>query len=81
MLSEMCEYIDVIIPRGGIGLVKKVQDKAKVPVIGHLDGICHVYVDEFADKDKAEQIVNNSKLRRTGTVSYTHLTLPTILLV
>ena len=66
MLSEMSQYIDVIIPRGGKGLVKKVQDKAKIPVIGHLDGICHVYVDEFADKDKAEQVVNNSKLRRTG---------------
>ena len=67
MLSEMSHYIDVIIPRGGKGLVKKVQDKAKIPVIGHLDGICHVYVDEFADKDKAEQVVNNSKLRRTGS--------------
>ena len=66
MLSEMSQYIDVIIPRGGKGLVKKVQDKAKIPVIGHLDGICHVYVDEFADKDKAKQVVNNSKLRRTG---------------
>ena len=66
MLSEMSQYIDVIIPWGGKGLVKKVQDKAKIPVIGHLDGICHVYVDEFADKDKAEQVVNNSKLRRTG---------------
>jgi len=66
MLSEMGQYIDVIIPRGGKGLVKKVQDKAKIPVIGHLDGICHVYVDEYADKDKAEQLVNNSKLRRTG---------------
>jgi glutamate-5-semialdehyde dehydrogenase len=66
MLAEMSQYIDVIIPRGGKGLVKKVQDKAKIPVIGHLDGICHVYVDEFADKDKAEQVVNNSKLRRTG---------------
>ena len=66
MLSEMSQYIDVIIPRGGKGLVKKVQDKAKIPVIGHLDGICHVYVDEFADKDKAEQVINNSKLRRTG---------------
>ena len=66
MLSEMSQYIDVIIPRGGKGLVKKVQDKAKIPVIGHLDGICHVYVDEFADKDKAEKVVNNSKLRRTG---------------
>ncbi len=66
MLSEMSQYIDVIIPRGGKGLVKKVQDKAKIPVIGHLDGICHVYVDEYADKEKAEQLVNNSKLRRTG---------------
>jgi glutamate-5-semialdehyde dehydrogenase len=66
MLSEMINYIDVIIPRGGKGLVKKVQDKAKVPVIGHLDGICHVYVDEYADKEKAENVVYNSKLRRTG---------------
>ncbi len=66
MLSEMSNYIDVIIPRGGKGLVKKVQDKAKVPVIGHLDGICHVYVDEYADKEKAENVVYNSKLRRTG---------------
>ena len=66
MLSEMSDYIDVIIPRGGKGLVKKVQDKAKIPVIGHLDGICHVYVDEYADKEKAENVVYNSKLRRTG---------------
>ena len=66
MLSEMSNYIDVIIPRGGKGLVKKVQDKAKIPVIGHLDGICHVYVDEYADKEKAENVVYNSKLRRTG---------------
>ena len=66
MLSEMSKYIDVIIPRGGKGLVKKVQDKAKIPVIGHLDGICHVYVDEYADKEKAENVVYNSKLRRTG---------------
>ena len=65
-LLEMKDYVNVIIPRGGKGLVKKVQDKAKIPVIGHLDGICHVYVDEFADKDKAKQVVNNSKLRRTG---------------
>ena len=66
MLSEMQNYIDVIIPRGGKGLVKKVQEKAKIPVIGHLDGVCHVYVDVDADQNKAEQIIQNSKLRRTG---------------
>ena len=66
MLSDMVDYIDVVIPRGGKGLVKKVQEKARVPVIGHLDGICHLYIDEFADIDKAVAISENSKLRRTG---------------
>ena len=66
MLSDMIDYIDVVIPRGGKGLVKKVQEKARIPVIGHLDGICHVYIDEFADINKAVSISENSKLRRTG---------------
>ena len=66
MLSKMDKYIDVIVPRGGKGLVKKVQDTAKIPVIGHLDGICHLYVDETSDPDVASKIVENAKLRRTG---------------
>ena len=66
MLSKMEKYIDVIVPRGGKGLVKKVQDTAKIPVIGHLDGICHLYVDETSDPDLASKIVENAKLRRTG---------------
>ena len=66
MLSEMMEYIDVVIPRGGKGLVKKVQEKARVPVIGHLDGICHVYVDAESNIETATSVIKNSKLRRTG---------------
>lgn len=58
--------IDVIIPRGGKGLVARVQAEAKVPVLAHLDGINHVYVDASADPDQAEAIVINSKLRRTA---------------
>jgi glutamate-5-semialdehyde dehydrogenase len=58
--------IDVIIPRGGKGLVARVQAEARVPVLAHLDGICHVYVDKDADPAKAEAIAVNAKLRRTG---------------
>ena len=65
MLAEMSDTIDVIIPRGGKGLVKKVQDKAKVPVIGHLEGICHIYVNESANLNTAIQVIHNAKLRRT----------------
>ena len=66
MLAEMTDFIDVIVPRGGKGLVKKVQDTAKIPVIGHLDGICHVYVDKSSKPSEASKIVENAKLRRTG---------------
>ena len=66
MLAEMTNFIDVIVPRGGKGLVKKVQDTAKIPVIGHLDGICHVYVDKSSKPSEASKIVENAKLRRTG---------------
>ncbi len=66
MLSKMSDYIDVIVPRGGKGLVKKVQETAKIPVIGHLDGICHIYVDGTSDPDIASKIVTNAKLRRTS---------------
>jgi glutamate-5-semialdehyde dehydrogenase len=66
MLSGMTEYIDVIVPRGGKSLVARVQQEARVPVIGHLEGNCHVYVDRDADLAMARAIVVNAKLRRTG---------------
>lgn len=66
MLAGMADYIDVVVPRGGKSLVKCVQDEARVPVIGHLDGNCHVYVDAAADLRMATAIALNAKLRRTG---------------
>jgi glutamate-5-semialdehyde dehydrogenase len=66
MLSSMTEYIDVVVPRGGKSLVARVQQEARVPVIGHLEGVCHVYVDRDADLAMARAIVKNAKLRRTG---------------
>ena len=66
MLSAMTDSIDVIVPRGGKSLVKRVQQEARVPVIGHLEGNCHVYVDRAADLNMARAIVKNAKLRRTG---------------
>jgi glutamate-5-semialdehyde dehydrogenase len=66
LLSSMTEYVDVIVPRGGKSLVARVQAEARVPVIGHLEGVCHVYVDRDADLAMARGIVRNAKLRRTG---------------
>jgi glutamate-5-semialdehyde dehydrogenase len=66
LLSSMTDYIDVIVPRGGKSLVARVQQEARVPVIGHLDGNCHVYVDRDADLPMAIAIILNAKLRRTG---------------
>jgi glutamate-5-semialdehyde dehydrogenase len=66
MLSSMREYIDVLVPRGGKRLIARVQADARVPVIGHLEGICHVYLHASADADMAREIVLNSKMRRTG---------------
>jgi glutamate-5-semialdehyde dehydrogenase len=66
MLAGMSEYLDVLVPRGGRGLIARVQAEARVPVIGHLDGNCHVYVDRDADLHMAREIVLNAKLRRTG---------------
>jgi glutamate-5-semialdehyde dehydrogenase len=66
LLAGMSDYIDVVVPRGGKGLIERVQREARVPVIGHLDGNCHVYVDRDADLNMARQIVLNAKLRRTG---------------
>jgi len=66
MLSGMTQYIDVLVPRGGRSLVERVQREARVPVIGHLEGNCHVYVDRDADPAMACEVVLNAKLRRTG---------------
>ncbi len=66
MLAGMTQYIDVLVPRGGKSLVARVQQEARVPVIGHLEGVCHVYVDKDADIAMACDIVKNAKLRRTG---------------
>lgn len=66
MLSGMSEYLDVLVPRGGKSLVARVQAEARVPVIGHLEGNCHVYVDRAADLAMARSVVLNAKLRRTG---------------
>jgi glutamate-5-semialdehyde dehydrogenase len=66
MLSGMQDYIDVLVPRGGRSLVARVQAEARVPVIGHLEGNCHVYVDRDADLEMARRITLNAKMRRTG---------------
>ena len=66
LLSSMGEWLDVVVPRGGKSLIKRVQDEARVPVIGHLEGICHVYLHEAADAAMATDIVLNAKMRRTG---------------
>ena len=66
LLSSMAEWVDVVVPRGGKNLIKRVQDEARVPVIGHLEGICHVYLNAGADADMARDIVLNAKMRRTG---------------
>lgn len=66
-LITMPEFVDVIIPRGGKGLIERISNDAKVPVIKHLDGICHVYIDSAADKEKAINIAVNAKTQRYGT--------------
>jgi glutamate-5-semialdehyde dehydrogenase len=65
-LLTMTEHVDVIVPRGGKGLVGLVQAEARVPVFAHLEGICHVYVDKAADPEVALKVVLNAKTRRTG---------------
>ena len=66
LLKNMNKFIDVIIPRGGKKLVKKVQDLSSVPTIGHLEGICHSYVDKDANPQIAKKVINNAKLRNTA---------------
>ncbi len=66
-MIAMPEYIDVIIPRGGKGLIERISNDARVPVIKHLDGICHIYIDAEADLEKALQVSFNAKTQRYGT--------------
>ena len=66
MMLTMTEFIDIIVPRGGKSLIERVQRESRIPVIAHLEGNCHVYVDRAANLDKALAIVMNAKLRRTG---------------
>ena len=70
-LVAMPKYVDVIVPRGGKGLIERVSQEARVPVIKHLDGNCHVYVDDGADAAKALNIVENAKTQRLGTCNTT----------
>ena len=65
-MLEAAGVIDMIIPRGGRSLVERVQANARVPVLAHLDGLCHIYIDGAADPDKAREIAVNAKMRRTG---------------
>ncbi len=66
-LITMKQYVDVIVPRGGKGLIERISNEARIPVIKHLDGNCHVYVDDDADFDKALRILENAKTQRLGT--------------
>ena len=66
LLTKMIKYVEVIIPRGGKSLVKKVQNLSKIPVIGHLEGICHTYIDKHANLNMAKKITLNAKLRNTA---------------
>jgi glutamate-5-semialdehyde dehydrogenase len=71
MLSGLEGRLDILVPRGGKSLVSRVQDEARVPVIGHLEGICHTYIHEKADPEKAEAIAVNAKMRRVGVCGST----------
>jgi len=66
LLSKMSNYIDVIVPRGGKGLVEKVQKSSNVHVIGHLEGLCHIYLDKDNNLSQAKKIILNAKMRRTS---------------
>jgi len=66
-LIRMHDYVDVIVPRGGKGLIQRISDEARVPVIKHLDGVCHTYIDDQADVNKAIEIAINAKTQRYGT--------------
>jgi glutamate-5-semialdehyde dehydrogenase len=66
-LITMKDYVDIIVPRGGKGLIERISSEARIPVLKHLDGVCHVYIDDRADPDKAIRIADNAKTQRYGT--------------
>ena len=66
LLLAMNEYVDIIVPRGGKELIERVMRESRIPTIKHLDGVCHVYIDEGADVDKAIRIADNAKTQRYG---------------
>ncbi|MEQ1882014.1 MAG: glutamate-5-semialdehyde dehydrogenase [Burkholderiales bacterium] len=66
-LITMKDYVDIIVPRGGKGLIERVSAESRIPVLKHLDGVCHVYIDDKADVDKAIRIADNAKTQRLGT--------------
>ena len=66
-LLRMNEYVDIVVPRGGKGLIERVMQESRIPMIKHLDGVCHVYIDDEADIDKAVLIADNAKTQRLGT--------------
>ena len=66
-LITMPEYVDVIVPRGGKSLIERLQRESRIPMIRHLDGVCHVYIDDKADLDKAVRVADNAKTQRLGT--------------
>jgi len=66
-LITMSEHVDIIVPRGGKGLIERVSNESRIPVLKHLDGVCHVYIDNRADLDKAIRIADNAKTQRYGT--------------
>ncbi len=70
-LITMPEYVDVLVPRGGRGLIERISNEARVPVIKHLDGVCHVYIDADADEDMAVAVAFNAKTQRYGTCNTT----------
>ena len=69
LLTKMSNFIDVVIPRGGKKLVKKIQAQSKIPTIGHLEGLCHVFVDKDADLKMSIEVINNAKMRKTSNCS------------
>ena len=66
-LLTMNQYVDIIVPRGGKGLIERVMKESRIPMIKHLDGVCHVYIDDRADLQKAIRIADNAKTQRYGT--------------
>jgi glutamate-5-semialdehyde dehydrogenase len=75
LLRDMAQYIDVVVPRGGKNLIARVQQDARVPVMGHLEGICHTYIHSAANLEMARKIVVNAKMRRTGICGATETVL------